>query len=96
MFNVEKVIKGLECCTQHGGMCGHSCNGHWTFTDDTHTSLKLVDEYRTKCPYGNCETGCITTLAKDALALLKEQAEQIKRYELERSWDENPDTMGKW
>ena len=33
---------------------------------------------------------------RDAIALLKEQAERIEKYELERSWDENPDTMGKW
>lgn len=33
---------------------------------------------------------------KDILALLKEQEERIKKFELERSWDEHPDTMGKW
>lgn len=96
MSNIEKVIKGLECCTQHGSMCGRDCSGHWGWTDDSHTGMELVDEYRTKCPYGNCETGCVKTLAKDALAILKEQAERIKKYELERSWDEHPDTMGKW
>ncbi len=41
-------------------------------------------------PYG------IPHLAADALALLRKQEKQIKKYELERSWDENPDTMGKW
>lgn len=30
------------------------------------------------------------------IALLKEQEERIKQFELERSWDEKPDTMGKW
>ena len=46
------------------------------------------------CPYW---FGCDThSLAKEALALLKEQEERIKKFELERSWDENPDTMGKW
>ena len=96
MSNIEKVIRGLECCTQHGSMCGRNCSGHWDWTDNSRTSMDLVDEYRTKCPYGNCETGCVKTLAKDALAILKEQAERIKRYELERSWDEYPETMGKW
>ena len=33
---------------------------------------------------------------KEILALLKEQEERIKKFELERSWDENPDMMGKW
>ena len=31
-----------------------------------------------------------------AIKLLKEQEERIKKFELERSWDEKPDTMGKW
>ena len=69
----EKVIKGLECCTQHGSMCGCDCNGHWGWTDGSHTGIELLDEYRTKCPYGNCETGCVKTLTKDALTLLKAQ-----------------------
>lgn len=73
-MNREKVIKGLECCTQHGRMCGRDCNGHWGWTDGSHTGMELLGEYRTKCPYGNCETGCVKTLAKDTLALLKVQA----------------------
>jgi hypothetical protein len=32
----------------------------------------------------------------NAIDLLKEQEERIKQFELERSWDEKPDTMGKW
>lgn len=31
-----------------------------------------------------------------AIALLKEQEERIKKFELERGWDESPDMMGKW
>lgn len=73
----EKVIKGLEYCTQHGRLCGRDCNGHWGWTDGSHTGMELLDEYRTKCPYGNCETGCVKTLTKDALALLKAQTETI-------------------
>lgn len=73
----EKVIKGLECCTQHGSMSGRDCNGHWGWTDGSHTGMELLDEYRTKCPYGNCETGCVKTLTKDALALLKAQEPRV-------------------
>lgn len=69
----EKVIRGLECCTQHGSMCGRNCNGHWGWTDASHTRMELIGEYRAGCTYGNCETGCVKTLAKDALALLKAQ-----------------------
>lgn len=69
---LETVIKGLECCTQHGSMCGRDCNGHWGWTDGSHTGMELLGEYRTKCTYGNCKTGCVKTLTKDALALLKD------------------------
>ena len=31
-----------------------------------------------------------------AITLLKEQEKRIKKFELEKSWDENPDMMGKW
>lgn len=69
----EKVIEGLEFCTQHGSMCGSDCNGYYErYTDDGYV-IKLVNEYRSKCPYGKRETGCVKTLAKDALELLKEQ-----------------------
>lgn len=73
MTDREKVVKALECCTQHGSLCGLDCNGHWGWTDDSHTGMELLGEYRTKCTYGNCKTGCVKTLAKDALALLKVQ-----------------------
>lgn len=50
-----------------------------------------VDECRdTDTPYGTSH------LASDALTLLKDQEERLKRFELERSWDENPDRMGNW
>lgn len=80
MDDMDKVIEGLKFCTQHGPMCGSDCNGHYErYTDDGYV-IKLVDEYRSKCPYGKCETGCVKTLAKDALELLKEQeAIVIKR-----------------
>lgn len=40
--------------------------------------------------------GCEVNLMLDVIAMLKEQEARIKKFELERSWDENPDTMGKW
>lgn len=73
MIDREKVIKALEFCTQHGSMCGSDCNGYYErYTDDGYV-IKLVNEYRSKCPYGKCKTGCVKTLAKDALELIKEQ-----------------------
>lgn len=76
---LEKVIKGLECYTQHGSMSGRNCNGHWGYTDASHTHMELIGEYRAGCTYGRCETGCVKTLAKDALALLKALT-AFKRY----------------
>ena len=32
----------------------------------------------------------------EAIKLLKEQEERIRKFESERSWDENPDAMGRW
>jgi hypothetical protein len=63
---------------------------------------QMVGEMCRKCPYANeCEEGNgllagSAHLAADALSLLKAQEERIKKFELERSWDKNPDTMGKW
>ncbi len=81
MSDMEKVIKGLEICSEHGSWHGLDCEYNEAYKD---------------CPYHGCETGCVVTIAKDAIALLRKQEAQIKKFELERSWDENPDTMGKW
>lgn len=54
----EKVIKGLEICSEHGSWHGLNCEDN---------------EACKNCPYRRCETGCVVTIAKDALALLKEQ-----------------------
>ena len=72
MTDREKVIKGLECCTQHGSMCcGLDCNGHYEYSEPDHERIVLVGNDRGSCPYGKGETGCVKTLARDALALLK-------------------------
>lgn len=69
---LEKIITGLECCTQHGDMCGTNCRGHWEWTED-HKKIVCVGNYRERCSYSDCETGCVITLAKDALAVIKTQ-----------------------
>lgn len=73
MPDLEKIVKALECCTQHGSMCGLDCNGHYEYSEPDHKHIVLVGNYRESCPYGKCETGCVKTLACDALALLKKQ-----------------------
>jgi hypothetical protein len=54
----EKVIKGLEICAEHGSWHGLDCEHNEAYKD---------------CPYRGCETGCVVTIAKDAISLLKEQ-----------------------
>ena len=58
MADREKVIKGLEICSEHGSWHGLYCEHNGAYKD---------------CPYRGCETGCVVTIAKDAIALLKEQ-----------------------
>ena len=57
-----------------------------------HSSKSYCD----RCPYLSSTNDCTADLASDAIALLKEQEERIKKFELERSWDENPYRMGNW
>jgi len=57
MINLDKVIKGLEICSEHGSWHGCDCELNEAYKD---------------CPYRGCETGCVVTIAKDALWLLKE------------------------
>lgn len=64
MVDREKVIKGLEICSEHGSWHGLDCEHNEAYKD---------------CPYRGCETGCVVTIAKDAIALLKEQQEQIEQ-----------------
>lgn len=58
MAELEKVIKGLEICSEYGSWHGLDCEHNEAFKD---------------CPYRGCETGCVVTIAKDAIALLKKQ-----------------------
>ena len=67
----EKVIKGLEICSEHGSWHGLDCEHNEAYKD---------------CPYRGCETGCIVTIAKDAIALLKEQEDEKKRI-MKVIWD---------
>ena len=68
MIDREKVIKGLEICSEHGSWHGLDCEHNEAYKD---------------CPYRGCETGCVVTIAKDAIALLKEQRKIIEQYQLE-------------
>ncbi len=56
MPNKEKVIKGLECCS----------NG-------VVTPYVATCRFCADCPYGENDIPCTKELARDALALLKEQ-----------------------
>lgn len=66
MPDMEKVVKGLEICSEHGSWHGLDCELNEAYKD---------------CPYRGCETGCIVTIAKDALALLKQEAVEVIHHE---------------
>ena len=78
MIDRENVIKGLEICSEHGSWHGLDCEHNGAYKD---------------CPYRGCETGCVVTIAKDALALLKEQPEQKHGHWIEQ--DDYNDTYYK-
>ena len=56
-----KMIETLEYCLEHGSMGGHDC---W-----------LRDEHgkcaRDTCPNRGCNTGCVVTPIREAIATLK-------------------------
>jgi len=68
----KKVIKGCTICVEHGLLTGEDCHGYHQWTDN-HYEIEKVNDYSEECPYNGCKTGCAKTLAKDVLALLKEQ-----------------------
>ena len=83
MINLENVIKGLEICSEHDSWHGLDCEHNGAYKD---------------CPYRGCETGCVVTIAKDALALLKEQEETISSFQgtirkLNAALEEQPDIV---
>ena len=67
MSDRETVIKGLEICSKYGSWHGLDCEHNEAYKD---------------CPYRGCETGCVVTIAKDAIELLKEQ-EAVKPIEMQ-------------
>ena len=69
----EKVIKGLECCNKTDMCCMEISCYHPAYLE---------------CPYHEIEN-CVTNLTKDALALLKEQEERIKKLEEANAYLEN-------
>lgn len=76
--DINKVIKGFTICSEHGWFTGEDCHGHYEYTDNLADIIKAND-YSKQCPYNGCNTGCIKTLAKDVLSLLKEQEAEIRQ-----------------
>ena len=68
MADLEKVIRGLECCEKDVQLCYGE----------------------TVCEYYSLSPRCWTTLAHDALALIRQQQEKIRELEAElEQWDDN-------
>ena len=70
----NKVVDGLRCCIEHGSLGGKSCRGHYVWASD-HSNI--VKEDACECPYKNCETGCVVTLARDALATIEQLEDSL-------------------
>ena len=49
-------------------------------------------EHCKDCPY-NDEFDCTARMSQDALDLIESQQAKIKKYELDKSWDDSPDRM---
>ena len=82
----ENVIKGFTICSEHGLLNGQDCHGHYEYTDNLADIIKAND-YSKQCPYNGCKTGCVKTLAKDTIALLKEQEHKDRMFRaLEDDW----------
>lgn len=80
MNDFENIIHGLEHCKKHGQLCGKDCSGHYERYTEDGCAIKLVDDYRSACPYKDDKRGCIVGLTDDVLDLLKSQHETIKMY----------------
>lgn len=75
MADINKVINGLNCCKKHGSLGGKDCSGYYEYTDNLANIIK-ANNYRNKCPYGNCTTGCVVTLISDTIELLNKLNEE--------------------
>ena len=85
----EKVVKGYMICVEHGLLTGEDCHGYHQW-EDNHYEIEKTNDYSKECPYNGCETGCVKTLAKDALALLKQEV--VVRCKDCKWWDKKDDS----
>lgn len=72
----NKVVDGLRCCIEHGALGGKSCRGYCVWSSD-HSKIVKEDAHDDECPYKNCETGCVVTLARDALATIEQLEDSL-------------------
>lgn len=82
MTDLEKVIKGLECCIPYES----EGNEHLCIYDD---------DYNPNCPYrgtGSYGVSCMTKLMRDALALLKAREPRVMTLEEYDAWTDIPFT----
>ena len=73
----NKVVDGLQCCIEHGTLGGKSCRGHYVWVSDEHREIIKEDAHEDECPYKDCETGCVVTLARDALATIEQLEDSL-------------------
>ena len=81
----NKVVNGLRCCIEHGALGGKSCRGYYVWSSD-HSNIVKEDAYEDECPYKDCETGCVVTLARDALATIEQLGHLVETYSNMLDW----------
>lgn len=68
----QEVADTIAFCLEHGSMGGCDCFGYYA-----KEGRKIVkkDEFRSKCPNGRCNTGCVVTTLREALGYLRDTPE---------------------
>lgn len=66
----KEIADTIAFCLEHGSMGGHDCNGIFTYQGK---EIVKEGEYRSKCPNGKCETGCVVTTLLESLAYLSDE-----------------------
>lgn len=66
----QEIADTIAFCLAYGSMGGHNCDGYYTWTDG---DIVKYGEYRSKCPNGKCEIGCVVSPLYEAIKYLREE-----------------------
>ena len=75
----QEIADTIDFCLKHGTMGGNDCFGLYTAHGN---EIVKEGDYRSKCPNGRCETGCVVTAISESLAFLRETPYLMTLHEL--------------